>query len=102
MLTRNNVVWTIGKVAGVLGFIAAHFGWFHFPPNWQPWIELMAVFVGGGSAALGSSPLPHSQSPNKEIEWARLIVDKPLPPSGDFIGAAALPGPGPSSHSASR
>ena len=79
MLTRNNVVWAIGMLAGALSFVVAHFNWLHLAPEAQGWIELAAVFVGGGSAALRQSPLPHSESANQSIEMGRVLLNPPGP-----------------------
>ena len=87
MKHRNSIIYVIGKVAGLLAFVVAHFGWFHIAPEYQGWVEMAAVFIGGGSAALGQSPLPSSQSADQQIEWKRLIVDAPIKPSPGPIPA---------------
>lgn len=86
MLTRNNAIWVLGMLGGLLTFVAGHFGMFPMiPTTWQPSIELLGAFIGGGSAALRQSPLPHSDSHDQAVELKRLVVDAPnvpmLPPS---------------------
>lgn len=106
MLTRNNVVWVIGMLAGGIIGMATHFellSKLHLvDPRWQQWIELAAIFIGGGSAALRQSPLPHSDSNDRSVDFKRILINPPNETLPDFVGGAALPGPGPSSHSASR
>ena len=91
MLTRNNVIWVLGMIAGGLSFIVGHFGLFHLPPAWQGPLELIAIFVGGGSAALRQSPLPHSDSRDQTVELSRLVVNKPNVPAPSTPGTFGRP-----------
>lgn len=83
MLTRNSVVWIIGMTAGALAYLSGHFHVAHtilgIPEAWQPWIELAGAAVGGASAILRQSPLPHSASSDQTIAFSRVVSDPPAP-----------------------
>jgi hypothetical protein len=93
LLTRDNILWTIMKIAGTLGAIAPYAGFLHISPAWTHVIIAVSGALFAIGAALGGSPLPHSDSPNQQFDWLRLLIDRGIQPS-----ASSATNPTPVNH----
>lgn len=60
LFTRDNITWTIGIVVAVLAYAGAHTSL--CPPQYAEAVKDTAGLLGVISAALKTSPLPHSDT----------------------------------------
>jgi hypothetical protein len=81
LLTRDNAIWTLFKIGGLLGGAAAGILKLWLPSPWVTVVAAIATLMLAVGAALGGSPLPHSDSPNQQFEWLRLLFDQGVKPS---------------------
>jgi ABC-type xylose transport system permease subunit len=55
-MTRDSVSLWVGLIGGIVGVIAAQAE--AFPPEWKPYITVLASIVAAISGKLATSPLP--------------------------------------------
>lgn len=60
LFTRDNIAWTLGIVIAVLAYAGAHTSL--CPPQYVETVKDAAGLLGVISAALKTSPLPHSNT----------------------------------------
>jgi hypothetical protein len=55
-MTRDSVSLWIGLIGGIMGVVAAQAD--AFPPEWKPYITVLASIIAAVSGKLATSPLP--------------------------------------------
>ena len=56
MITRDSAALWLGIIGGIIGVIAAQAD--AFPPEWRPYITILASIIAAISGKLATSPLP--------------------------------------------